>query len=283
MIVRRTASDISAERDTLVWRSVMSTNSLTSIHRRSHFREHLRITIDHTGKVHHLAQTDDPGPRHGLCNILGGYFKPCGLKSGCGRRTRRHLRIDVHGLHQGFVVHHPDAFKTQHIRDLMWVSEHRRCAMRNNGSRKFSRGQHTTFDMHMAIAQTGNEVATSCINHFGLRSNTMRRIRSNIGKAPFDNRHLPAIQNFTRLNINQTSTLDHKIRVFATSSDGDQAGGDLGPRFKVMFHSQWFHRFETSARGAGLDLTMNAPCSHPGHAYKRKQAAKVTLDSLSKF
>lgn len=74
------------------------------------------------------------------------------------------------------------------------------------------------------------------LNDLGIRTNAMARIRPNISKPARSDSDLPALQDFTALNINNTAAPDHQISGRATRSNSNEMGGQIGPRFQWIFH-----------------------------------------------
>ena len=161
-------------------------------------------------------------------------------------------------------MHHAHPRKAQHIGDLVGVGEHGGRAVWNNGSRKFGGGQHAAFDMHVAVDQARDQVAAMCLDDVRIGTNAMRSVRANIGKAPVGHRHLPTIQHLAGLHVYQLAAAHNRVSGTAPCGDSDQTGGDIGPRFDVIFHPQMFHHFSWCSRGdafnAGRQM-QRAACS----------------------
>ena len=171
----------------------MPAYGFTRIHGRCNFSKHLQIAVNDTWKIHHLTKTDNTGPCHCLDHVGGGNLKPSGFQTRCGRRARWHLGVDVDRLHQRLVMHHAHAVHAKHVRNLVRVSEHRGGSMWNNSSGKFGRSQHTGLNMHMAVAQTRDHIATVHLNHLCVWANAMGRINANICKTPMSDSNLPTV------------------------------------------------------------------------------------------
>ena len=162
----------------------MTTHGFARIHSRRNLGQHLRITVDNTGKIHHLAETNDTGPLHRLRDVIRRNLVPSGFQTGGRGGAGRHLGIDVDGLHQRLVMHHTHTIKAQHIRNFMRIGKHGGGAMRDHGGGKFGGCQHAAFDMHMPVAQARDQIAPCAINHLRFRPNAMGCIHANIGKPP---------------------------------------------------------------------------------------------------
>ena len=215
----------------------MAAHGLARTHGGGHFGQHLRITVHDTGKVHHLAQTDDAGPCHRLGHVIGADLETGGFKTGGGWRAGRHLREYVDGLHQRLVMHHPHAAQAKNIGNLMRVGEHRRRAMRDHGGGEFGRRQHPAFDMHVTIAEARDQVTASRLDHLGIRADAMAGVRADIGETPGGDGDLP-VQHLARLHIDQFAATDDHVGRAAACGDSDQMRSNLRPRFDVIFHSQ---------------------------------------------
>ena len=215
----------------------MPAHGLACAHRRGHFGQHLRIAVHDTGKVHHLAQTDDAGPGHRLGHVIGADLESGGFQTGGRRGAGRHLGEDVDGLHQRLVMHHPHAAQAKDIGNLVRVGEHRGRAMRDHGRSEFGRRQHPAFDMHMPVAQAGDQVTAIGLDHFGVGADAMAGVRADIGKASGGDGDLP-VQHLACLDIDQLAATNDHVGRAAASGDSNQMRRDLGPRFDVIFHPQ---------------------------------------------
>ena len=74
------------------------------------------------------------------------------------------MREDVDRLKQRLVMHQPDAHETQHVGDFVRIVEHGRRAVGHDGSGKLGRRQHAALDVHVAVAETWNHVASPGID-----------------------------------------------------------------------------------------------------------------------
>ena len=168
----------------------MSANRFTCGLCRCDFSQHFTVSINDTGEIHHFTQPDNARPLHGLDNVFGGNFNTGGFQSGRGRRTARHLRIDIDWLQQRFVVHQLNAGQAEYIGYLVRVGEHAGRAMRDNSPCKLSRCQHAAFDMHVRIAQPRHHILTVHIDDLCFIADAVACIRSAVGKAPVDDCHV---------------------------------------------------------------------------------------------
>ena len=99
LIVSRPAGHIGCEIRAQIRRGIMPPDRFPSSLCRCNFGQHFWISGCNTGEIHHFTQPNDARPSHRLGHVLGGDFPACGFHSGRGRRTGRHLRKDVNGLH----------------------------------------------------------------------------------------------------------------------------------------------------------------------------------------
>ena len=122
-----------------------------------------------------------------------------------------------------------DAEQAQHIGNFMRVGKHGGGAMRDDGGGKFGGGQHAAFNMHMAVAQTGDHEPPVSLDHLRNWPDTMRCIRPDKSKAPISNGHLPAVQHFARLDIHQFTAANDGVRGGTAGGHSDKAGGAFSP------------------------------------------------------
>ena len=229
VIIRRAARHIGRECGPQIGGGIVPAHGLSRALRCGNLGQHLGVARGHTREVHHLAQTDDTGPVHGLGDILCRDFKAGGFQTGRGWRTGRHLGEDVHRLHQGFVMHHAHAFQPQHIGDLMRVGEHRRGAMGDHSAGKFRRCQHAAFDVHMPVTQAGDHIAALCLDHLGRVAFAMAGVRPDKGNAARLDRDIMVRQGFTRVHVDPDTAGDNRIRSAASCRNSDQLIGHIGP------------------------------------------------------
>ena len=207
----------------------MPADGLARAHGLGHLGQHLRVAVDHAREVHHLSQPDDPGPAHGLGHVLGADLEACGFQPRRRGRAGRHLGEDVHGLQQRLVVHHPHTFQPKNVGDLVGVGEDGGGAVGDDGSAELGRGQHAAFDMHVAVAQAGDDVAPTGVDHLGLRADAVAGVGADVGEAAGGNRNLPAVEHFAALHVDHLAPADNQVGGAAPGGDGDQTRGALGP------------------------------------------------------
>ena len=129
-------------------------------------------------------------------------------------------------------MHHPHTGQPQHIGNLVRVVKHGGGAMRHHGAGKFGGGQHAAFDVHMAVAQTGDQIVAGGVDDFGVRPGAMKGIRANIGETPHGDRHLPLRQDLAALHVDKGAAPDHQIGFGAASCHSNQMRRAVGPRFQ---------------------------------------------------
>src|SRR5690242_20222878 len=120
--------------------------------------DHFRIIADDTRKIHDFAEADDIGPGHRLAHILRADFGARRLEARCARYAAWDLDEDADRQGHRLVMHQPDAAHAENVADLVRVDEHRRRAMRDHGAGEFRHRHHAAFDMHVAVAKTGDEI-----------------------------------------------------------------------------------------------------------------------------
>ena len=230
----------------------MPTHSLARMLRRRDFGQHLRISCCYTGKVHHFAQPDNAGPCHRFGDVFGADLVACGLHAGRGWRTGWHLRPDVYGLHQGFVMHQSHARQAKDIGDLVGVCEHAGGAVWNNSGGKFRRCEHAAFDVHVTITEAWDHISPVGIDNFGLGTNAVACIRHHTGNASMFDCNVVIWQRLARVDVDPDTAAYDGIRRCATRSNIDEGWGGGGPRWeKGMFHILLDQKTKACAR-AGM-------------------------------
>ena len=232
MIIRRTARHIGMEGIAEIGRCIVPAHRLAGILGGGDFRQHLLVTGDHAGEIHHLAQTDDVGPLHRLANVLGAERGAGILEAGRAGHTGRHLHEDVDRHGHRLVMHQPDAGQAQHIGDFVRVDEHRCGAMRDHRAGELGDRHHAAFDMHVRVAQARHKVAALRIDHLRCLADAMRRAGPYIGEAARGDGNVGAGDDLARMDVHPSAIADHRVSRVATHGDGDEAGGGIGPGFQ---------------------------------------------------
>ena len=234
---------------TEIGRCVMSADGLAGPCGRRHLGQHLRVAVRHARKIHHLAQTDDAGPGHCLGHVVGRDFVPGGFQTGGRRRAGWHLHEHRAGLYPRLVMHQAHTGQAEDVCDFVRVGEHRRGAVRDDGSTEFGRNQHTGFDVHMSVAQAGNDVPPLRFDDFGIRSDAVTGIGANIGEAALRDGDLP-LQHLARVDKNDLAAPDHGVGGRASGGDGNEGRGRVGPgRQGLRRHGERCHGMTVCAMG----------------------------------
>ena len=236
VVVRRPPGDIGMKRDAAVVAGIMPTDGLARRLRRGDLGQHLRITADDAGKVHHFAKADYARPRHRLGDVCGRDFVAGRLQPRCRGRAGRHLGKNVDRLQQRLVMHQPDAAQAQDVGDLVWIGEHGRRAVRDHGGGELGRSQHARLDVHVPVAKPWDQEPPLGPDHICLRADAMRRVRADIGETPFGDRHLPPVQDLAGLDIDQLAAPDHAVGRLTPCRHGDKNGRHVLPGFERYLH-----------------------------------------------
>jgi hypothetical protein len=116
-----------------------------------------RVSMEHAGPVHHLAQVPDARILEQLADILG-----CDLRTSRFERRCRHTRRRTKGYckwhARGVVDHVSDAVDTADIADLMRVTDGSYGPMDHSQAGELRRDEHRRFDMNMSIDQARHDV-----------------------------------------------------------------------------------------------------------------------------
>ena len=191
--------------------------------------EHQRIPGDDAWIIHHLAETDDEGPTHGLLHILR-IDRGAGMLEARGaRHAARHLNPHIQRQRGGFVVHQLDACEAQHVGNLVGVDEHAGGAVRGDRAGELGHREHAALDVHGAVAQPGYQEAVRSLDDAGRRTDGAARVGADVGDASLGNRDVSVRNNFAGIDVDPTTLPDHQVGRRATSCDIDQAGCCFGP------------------------------------------------------
>ncbi len=176
-----------------------------------HFLQHVLITHEHAGEVHHLAQADDAGPLHRSGHFFGSDMRAGSFQARRRRHTRRHLHPHMDGLLLRFIHHQLHTFEAEHIRDLMWVNEHAGSAAHRHGPHELGDRDHARFDMHVPIEQAGDEEAPLRIDDLRLFADGMTGVLPHIRDMPIPHGHIGAGDDLTRLHAHPLTVADHQV------------------------------------------------------------------------
>jgi hypothetical protein len=103
--------------------------------------------------------------------------------------------------------------------------------MRDNCTRKFGGGKHTTFDVHMRVTQARDHKGTIGLNHLCIGANAMARIRTTVGKPTIRDGKIMLMQDFARMHVHPCTVSNDNICGFAPSGNGNKTRGTFWPRF----------------------------------------------------
>ena len=229
VVVGGAAGGIGVEGDAAVGAGIVAADGAAGLHGGRHLGQHLLGAVDNAGIIHHLAEPDDAGPGHRLGDFVGADLVAGGLEPGGGGGAGGHLGEDVDGLQHRLVMHHAHAGQPEDVGDLVGVGEHGGGAVRDHGGGEFGRGELAAFDMHVAVAEAGEEIAALGLGHLGRGADAVRGIGSDIGEAALGDGDLPAVEHLARLDVHEAAAADDPVGRGAAGGDGDKAGGAVSP------------------------------------------------------
>lgn len=122
----------------------------------------------------------------------------------------------------------------------MGVYEHAGRAVGDDGAGKFRHRDHAAFDVHVAIAQAGDEVTAVGIHHLGLFADGVLGGRANVGDSAAANGHIGVGDNFGRVDIDPTAVGDDHVGGQAAHGHSGQLLSELAPRFHKVGIGNWF-------------------------------------------
>ena len=233
VIVGRPTGQIGMEGRTEIGRRIVPPHNLARRLSCCNFCQHLRIGISDTGEVHHLAQADNAGPRHGFRHLFGAQFDAGCFQARCRRGTRRHLNKHVDGLLHRLVMHQPDTGQAHDIRDFVWIDKDRRRPTQRHRAHKFGNRQHRAFDVHVCVTQARHQEPPACIDDARLLADHRPRVVTAKGKTSIGNGDIDPQDQLGRLDIDPGTTTDHRVGGFASTCHSDQPRCALTPWFDV--------------------------------------------------
>ena len=126
--------------------------------------QHIRISCQHAGIVHHLCQ-----PKHAQLLIVWFQRLRAQDRAGFIERRRRNTGGQHHIYRERQALAHfkhiVDAVRAADVRDLVRVGDDRRRAMRQDSAGQLCRGEHRALDVHMAVDQARADIAAGGILH----------------------------------------------------------------------------------------------------------------------
>ena len=138
--------------------------------------------------------------------------------------------MDIDGHGHRLVMHQANAVQAEHIRDLVRIDEHRGRAVRDHGAAELRHRHHAAFDMHVRVAQAGNEIAATGIHHLGALADGVRGVRPAIGESPAGDCNIGSGNDLARMDIDPAPVAHDEIRRPPAGRDIDQLGSRLRPR-----------------------------------------------------
>ena len=173
---------------------------------------------------------------------MAGVFQPRRRGGAAG-----HLHEYVDALLQGLVVHQAHAFQTHDIGDFMRVYEHRGGAVGHYRAGELRDGEHAALDMHMRIAQAGEDVAAVRLDHLGIGADHGRGVGAAIGKTAVCDGNIRVFNNFAGMDVHPFALPDNHIGGRAGGGNINEAGGDFGPCFQIRHGRKW-HGFDRTIK-----------------------------------
>ncbi len=112
--------------------------------------QHLRISVNDAGVIHHFGQRHNAVMAHQMEHVGGIDACARGFHV-CCRHTGRQRQIDIHGLVFAAFQHIANAWEPHDIGDLMRICNDRRHPVWRYRIHKSGYAHHGAFDMHMRI------------------------------------------------------------------------------------------------------------------------------------
>ncbi len=162
----------------------------------------LLIGREDAGEVHHLPEAHAGIPLHGLGYVPGAHVGAGILKAG----NRGHTGgCSQHGFQRGAggVLHHAlDAFKSQHVADLVGIHVDTHSSVGDDRFGVFAYAHHGRFHVDMAVQKTGSKVLPAGIDYLCALADTVSGV-AHQGDTPsgYGDRYIR--QNLLRADIDQ--------------------------------------------------------------------------------
>ena len=111
--------------------------------------------------------------------------------------------------------------------------------MGNDGADELADGQHAALDMHVAVAETGDEIAPARVDHPGLGADGPGSIRPAGGEAAGLDRDVAAGDHLAAVDIHPGAVADDEIGLCAAGGDGDEFARDGAPGLEPGGGGRW--------------------------------------------
>ena len=126
-------------------------------------------------------------------------------------------------------MHQPDAVEPEHVGDLVRVHEHAGRAVRNDGAGELGRRHHAALDMHVPVAEAGDEIAPAGIDHLGLRADRVLGRVPDEREAARDDGHVHAWDHLAGIDVDPAPVADDQLGRLAACGDIHQERRGFGP------------------------------------------------------
>ena len=133
-------------------------------------------------------------------------------------------------------MHQFHAGQAQNVGNFVGVDKHAGGAVGNDSAGKFRHGDHAAFDVHVGVAQAGDEVTAVRRNNFRVFPDGVAGIRADVGDTAAFHRHVRLGDDFAAVDVDPTAVLDHEIGALPPHRHIHQIGCYGVPRLSLCCH-----------------------------------------------
>jgi len=118
-------------------------------------------------------------------------------------------------------MHKAHTFQPHDIGDFVGVGEHGCRAVGHHCAGELGGGQHAAFNVHVAIAKAGQDEATVCLYHYGVRPDHGAGVRPAIGETAISNGDVGVRDHLAGVDVNPLPLANNHISRGAARGDVD--------------------------------------------------------------
>ena len=126
-------------------------------------------------------------------------------------------------------MHHPHAFQSKNIRDLVRIGEHRGGAVGDDRAGEFGGRQHARLDMHVPVAKARDHIAPARLDHLRAGADACTGLWDDASDPTRCHDDVITCEAFAGMHVDPDPLPEHQVGRFAPGGHGDEACGHIGP------------------------------------------------------
>ncbi len=113
------------------------------------------------------------------------------------------------------------------------IDKHAGRPVGNDGASELGHGDHAALDVHVGVAQTGDEIALFGLDEARARADSVTRVRPYVGDSAVINGDVGAGQNLAAVDIDPAAVANNSVGMLAPHRHGNEVLGQFMPGFVI--------------------------------------------------